>query len=210
MILGIYLFIPIISKWVRNSNEKEIQYFLVIWLCTLIFNQPFISKYKINIDLSYFSGYIGYLILGHYLTIKSFDNKPKLEIISILLIVLGFIITFDGTYIVSNSHGKFNDMFYNYLTPNVMFVAIGVFLMMKNYEITNRNIITIFKYISKYSYGIYLVHVLFLGVLSKIGLNWKFIHPLIGIPLTTVICIVLSLGVVYIINKIPYGKYISG
>ena len=73
MIIGLYLFVPIIGKWVRNASEKEILYFLGIWLCTLFFNQPIMSKIQPSIDLTNFTGFLGYLILGYYLSTKSFE-----------------------------------------------------------------------------------------------------------------------------------------
>ena len=75
MIIGLYLFIPILGRWARNSTEKEILYFLILWFCILCFNYPIFSKYKIDFNLSYFSGYIGYLVLGYYLSIKSDIGK---------------------------------------------------------------------------------------------------------------------------------------
>jgi len=50
MIIGLYLFIPIIGKWVRNATEKEILYFLGIWLIVLILDQLF---QKLNLILIY-------------------------------------------------------------------------------------------------------------------------------------------------------------
>ncbi|NJK87243.1 MAG: acyltransferase family protein [Bacteroidales bacterium] len=72
MIIGIYLFIPVIGKWVRASTEKEILYFLVIWLITTFLNLPIPMKYKPDFNLVYFTGYIGYPILGYYLSKKEF------------------------------------------------------------------------------------------------------------------------------------------
>lgn len=210
MIVGIYLFIPIIGKWVRNANEKEILYFLIIWLCTLFLNQPIIAKYKLKIDLTYFSGFLGYLILGYYLSIKTFKNQKKINIISILLIFFGTIITIFGTYFVSNYYGKFNYLFYDYLTPNVLLVSIGLFVLFKNLNYNNTKLKIIYNFISKYSYGIYLVHVLILTILSKFGIEWDFINPIFAIPIKTFMCLFISGIIVYLVNKLPYGKFISG
>jgi surface polysaccharide O-acyltransferase-like enzyme len=209
MIIGIMLFIPIIGKWVRNCSEKEIIYFLVIWLCTLLLNQPIISKIKPNIDLTYFTGYIGYLILGYYLTIKSFDNK-KINVISICLIVLGITVTIFGTYFASNYTGGYCQIFYNYLTPNILIVSIGIFVFFKNFYVSNSKIIKIRDFISKYSYGIYLIHILVLGELAKLNISGNLINPIIGVPFTTILCLIISGGIIYFVNKLPYGKYISG
>jgi surface polysaccharide O-acyltransferase-like enzyme len=210
MIIGLYLFIPIISKWIRNCNEKDLLYFLIIWLLGLFLSHPLLVKYKINIDLTSFSGYIGYLILGYYLSIKSFSDKRKVLVYSVLLILLGYFLTIFPTYLWVHSKGKMNELFYDHLSPQVLMVSIGLFLFIKNIQITHRIIIKINDFISKYSFGIYFVHVLVLLFLYSIGIDWKLINPIIGVPLTTVICLFISGGIIYTINKLPYGKYISG
>ena len=159
MIIGIYLFIPIIGKWVRVSTEKEILYFLSIWLITLFLTYPSISENKLNIDLTYFTGFIGYLVLGYYLSTKTFGNKKRTDIISIFLIVSGIVITIVGTYLFSLKEKKFNSVFYEYLTPNILMVSVGLFLFIKNrQDFKSEVLLTIRNFINKFSYGIYLVH----------------------------------------------------
>lgn len=206
MIIGLYLIIPIIGKWIRNSNDKEILYFLLVWLCVMILNQPGLLTVKPGIDLTYFTGFIGYLVLGHYLTIKSFSKS----IYPILLILIGVLITIFGTYYSSLNNGSLDELFYNYLTPNVLMISTGIFLLFKHKQIRSKSLAKIRDFISRYSFGIYLVHILILSVLSKAGITGNLGNPIIGIPLTTLICLIMSAGVIYTLNKLPYGKFISG
>lgn len=211
MIIGIYLFIPIISKWVQNVSEKEILYFLIIWFFTLVLNQPVFSLLRINIDLTYFSGFIGYVVLGYYLSIKSFGiSKKSLKIISLFLIIIGVTITAVGTYFLSRHNNRFQEYFYNYNTLNVLLASIGVFLFFKNFNISNPVVIKIFNFIGKYSYGIYLIHVLVLRFMEAIKIDYHFVNPIFAIPLTALICTFSSTIIIYVISKAPYGKYISG
>ncbi len=210
LIIGIYLFIPIISKWTSSSTKNQLLYFLIIWIIVLIINRPIFASFKPSIDLTYFSGYLGYLILGYYLTLK-FDNEAKLPMIGGVLFIIGVLITLIGTYIVTkNSQSNLDENFYAYLSVNVMLSSIGIFLLFRNFELKNKILIKIFRLISKYSYGIYLSHIFVLILMAKIGINCKFIHPLIGVPLTIILCLCLSLLMTYFINKLPLGKYVSG
>ncbi len=210
MILGLYLFIPIIGKWVRNAREKEIQYFLSIWFITLCLNYPFIAAYKINLELSYFTGFLGYLVLGYYCSIKTFQSNLSARNTGLALFLIGSIITIIGNYWVAVEYGKYVNTFYSYLSPNVFMASVGLLLFIKNSRINNVWVIKIRNFISQYSFGIYLVHVLVLSSLSRFGIHWKFIHPFVGIPFTSLACLLISSAIIYLLHKLPYGKYIAG
>jgi len=209
MIIGLYLFIPILGKWIRNATEKEILFFLFVWFCTLFLKLPIVEKVFPTIELGHFTGYIGYLVLGYYLSIKSVGNQNKTNVIGVVLFGIGVSLTAIGTIVMSNHTGQFYDLFYAYLTPNVIMASVGIFLLYKNLHEKYRPGIAS-EFISQYSYGIYLSHVLVLFLLSEIGLDWNLIHPAIGIPVTSAACLILSSGLVFILNKLPFGKYISG
>lgn len=209
-LLGIYLFIPIISKWVRNSTNKEILYFLILWLITVLFTYPILSIFKTKIDFSYFTGFLGYTILGHYLRKINFDSSKKKDFIAIVLFFTGLIITIIGTYFLFKFKGKMDELYYEYLTLNVLMCSIGVYLYIKDKNIKNQSVLKFLNLMNKFSYGIYLVHVLILIFLTKAGITCFFINPLIGIPLTSILCLILSSLTIYVVNKLPYGKYISG
>ncbi len=208
MIIGIYLFIPIIGKWVRNCDEKEIVYFLGIWLLITIWNQPFCLKVLPKLELPYFTGYIGYLVLGYYLSIKNFDYiKPQ------YLIVLFFLagsITAIGTYYFSARDEGFNEEFYAFLTPNVLMSTIAVFLFFNNLSIKNKLVKKIFSFINNLSFGIYFVHILVIILFNKIGLNCMIINPIIGIPLVSILCLFSSSLIIYFLKKLPYLRKLVG
>lgn len=210
MILGIYLFIPVIGKWARVCEENEIRYFLIIWFISILISLPIFSRFRISIDLSYFSGYIGYLILGYYLSIREYKDNKSVKKIALLLISIGILSTAFGTYYLSASINKFSHVFYEYLSPNVLLLAVGVFLFIKNMEIENKTFLRIIVLISRHCYGIYLIHIMVLNFMNKIGLNCDFINPILATPLTVIICLLISFIIISILNKIPYGKYISG
>lgn len=65
-------------------------------------------------------------------------------------------------------------------------------------------------FISIYGYGIYLSYVFIINLLTRQGITCYTINPVIGIPLTSILCITVVALLTIIINKIPFGKYVSG
>ena len=210
MIVGLYLFVPIIGKWVRNATEKEMLYFLVIWIFTLFFDLPFLETFKPHIDFNYFTGFLGYLVLGYYLRVKILKNKRQQNLFAWLFLSVGILTTILGTYFLHYFYGEYSNQFYDPLAPNVMLYSCGLFLLFKDKYISCKWLILVRDFVSKYSYGIFLIHILIFKQLVAYGIDWHFIDPIIGIPFTILSCLILSSAIIFIINKLPYGKYISG
>lgn len=207
MILGVYLFVPIINRWTRTAPKKEIYYFLSIWLLITFIGLPGFNKLFTRIDFRYFSGFIGYLVLGYGLTKANISENKRLFL---LLLLAGNILTIVLSYFISASQGKFDGMFYHYLTPNVILSSVGLFLWIKNTTIHHPLVAKGIAVISKYSYGIYLSHIFSLGLMSQLGLTINIENTIFYVVTNSIICLLLSLLITFLISKIPYGKYVSG
>jgi len=205
-LLGLYLFIPILRKWIKNSGNKEIVYFLIIWVLTIIYSIPHFNIYLPKVPLTNFTGYIGYFVLGYFLSNLTIKNKY----VPIMFILIGMSITIYGTYYLTLKNNEYSEYFYGYLTPNVLLSSMGIFLLFKNFVIKNKRIRKVILFFSKHSFGIYLVHVFILALLNSVGINWKLTDTIISIPITAVICFLLSSLIIYLLRKVRYGTYISG
>jgi surface polysaccharide O-acyltransferase-like enzyme len=212
MILGIYLFIPIIQPWLITANNRTILFFLGIWIFTIIVGQQNLISTEYPLDVRYFSGYLGYLVLGYFISERISVNTIT-RYIAIIAFLAGFIITLSGTYVYTNATGHFSHRFYEYLTINVLLEAASVFVIFSSYKPAGYKSAILMKIstlINRYGYGIYLAHLLVLSVMAHFKLNYLLFTPVVGIPLTALICLLLTCGLVYLLNKLPYGKYISG
>ena len=143
---------------------------------------------------------------------KTFSSPISIKMIALLLILIGGTVTIVGNYFFMLKHTKYElNPYYSYLGFSIFLLSTGVFLLFKNISFKSNLFVKIRNVISTYSYGIYLSHVLVLSALSRYaGIHWMFINPYVGIIFTSICCFVISLGIVYLINKLPYGKHISG
>jgi surface polysaccharide O-acyltransferase-like enzyme len=214
MIVFIYLFVPFMGKGLRRLSNNTILYLLAGWaILTFILKSTPLNIY--NWSGEYFSKllgyflYTGYLVLGYYLSRLTF-NSTKIRYFASAVFLLSVIAAAASTYYYSKTAHKLDLTIYGYLSINTMVQSIAIFLLFKDIEIRNKYLSVIQHTISDYSYGIYLVHILVIGIFFNNDIFWTMAHPLISLPLVTVMTLVTSFIIIYIIRKIPFGNYISG
>lgn len=231
MLIGVYLFLPIINSFIREYKMKGVEYFLVLWLITITLNTFGLYPFH-ALELSYFAGYVGFIVLGYYLTNKEFKLSDKHMIwLGLILFIVFTLINLQFT-LTHYKIGIFDAgalKYYHYETLVVALQATGVFLMIEYYakycskhKGTFRNkVYSFFKdtFMSKIiyslsvcSYGMYLVH-----YFVVYGIRWvsNNIFPIytakpVIMPLVWIVVVFLSWLIIYVLSKIPYLKDISG
>lgn len=220
-LFGIYLFIPVINPYINEFKLRGAEYYLVIWLITFVFNAFLFVPYRL--DLTYFTRFLGYLILGWYLANKEFRVSDKSMMIIGLLMF--FVATLVSLYVIQNSikMGNF------YLTPIPVFQASGIFLFLKYsaqvaesgegsltrkvyYGIKDSKLGKLILSLSLCSYGIYLTHYLFIWIFFIFDDTYHFFlrNPFKWIPFMILFVLIASWGLIWIFSKIPYLKKFSG
>lgn len=202
MIMGLYLAIPFLRKMVKHCSTRELELFLLIWFVSLFIVNKRWQDIVIRIDLTFFTNYIGYLVLGYYLSIQDF-SKSRIWFVILWLASCAFTIYI--THTLSVSQQKYDPSFYGYVLPNIAVAATAFFVCIKYFSkrVTSPLWISL---IDKYSFGIYLAHIIVLN----------YVHPQLPdaiwlkVPLATIATLAGSMLLVYIIQKVPYGKYVSG
>ncbi|SEP54856.1 acyltransferase [Flavobacterium urocaniciphilum] len=204
-LIGVYLIAPIFQKWIHFSKQNDIKYFLIIWILTLFLTIPGVAIYFPKIDFTYFSGFIGYFILGYYLKIYVKCQNW----FSFLLILIGLSVTIFGTYFMTNKNNEFYYYFYEYLSLNTLMVCIGIFMIFKKIDNINDKFKPIISKLNDCSFGIYLIHPLVLSVFTIFGFNNYFVNPIIDILIVSLACFSVSFIVIYFIKKIKNGNLIA-
>ncbi|KAA9022279.1 acyltransferase [Niallia endozanthoxylica] len=206
MMIGLYLTVPIINVFIRHAKKRDIEYFLILWIyaSVIVKSMKFIWGYSFSIELYMVTNYIGYFVLGYYL--HHFPLKRIWEKTAIVFGGISIFVTFVLTYYDTKAAGGIlQEFWYENHAPNVLLSSIGIFLLCKNL-FAKRKLGFVFHQISRLSYGIYLVHILLMTMLSNkiiVVINELF-HPAFSIPLHVVIFVTISCCLSFLLNKIPF------
>jgi surface polysaccharide O-acyltransferase-like enzyme len=213
MLLFLYIFTPFLGRWVRNLQNKTILYVLVAWLAlNLMHMLGLINTDKLPLLVNKVYGYIkysGYMVLGYYLY-KQDTSSMKFSIWSYILLITSILFASIMTYFASKHDKSLNSNFYANLSINTIAQSVAVFILMKKVKVKNKFLAWIRDIVSQYSYGIYLVHIMVIGVFYLHDFFWTMAHPLISIPVVGLSTLIVSALIIYILQKIPVLKYISG
>lgn len=211
LILSLYLITPILKRFLAGSTETE-KRFLILMCFIFGCITPIMHdlgntevgyrSYIYSIDVLYFA--LGFFIL------RNEDNKKINSILTGAIYFIGLAFTILGIYYLEKSTGHFVNIWYTMNSPAVLFMAICLTLFFKKYyEGLSTKISKFLPYIGRMSFGVYLIHIFWMQLLSiKFGINVLMFHPVISVPMMTIIILILSLLTIHIIRILPYGKLI--
>lgn len=214
MIIFIYLFIPLIGKVVRKASDKQLFFALLAWMLLCVAtNSMNLSFYKWTGDYEYkllgYLQYSGFVVLGYFLN-KVEIKFSKQHFVAGITYALSVVFCALAAYFMSKSDGRLNLKIYSYFSINTIIQAVAIFVLIKGIVVENKYLSQASTVISDYSYGVYLVHIIIIGVLFRNGIYWSFAHPVVSLPLLLLMVLLSSMIVIFFIRKIPGGKYISG
>lgn len=210
-LLGLYLVTPILHAWLRNASEKDIRFYLLLWLITMCYPllQIFVEVNDTSTGmLYYFSGYVGYFVLGYWL--QSYGEKLSLKVAALLMclsVVAPIVVK------IMQLKVDFYSLFW-YLSVFVAIQCVFWWKMMKRLQIALHipdrvnGFITVF---SNLSFGIYLSHIF---IMRHFVWHIPFVEhinsQLIQIVVVTLLTLTLSFIVSLTIGITPLGNAIVG
>ena len=261
MLVGVYLLMPLLSPWAEKVSKRELQMYLGICLFTTLF--PALRDWLAGGEVSviygtsglprqaffplwgecswnsygtfyYFSGFLGYLLLGLYLRRFVGDlSWGKTLGIAIPCYLVGFASCFGGFLwrVFESSGGTFPvggkvdmavwwETTWTNDTIGVALMAVAWILLFRKVKASGTFYQKVLLPVSKASYGMYLGHLLLLVPICGFFREWLGIaeEGVLGVW-TTPIEILLSsvsafvvVAVIFVlIQRIPkIGKYIAG
>lgn len=208
VLICIYILLPFIKKFINKDNMYLVKYFLILFFIFGPLKDTYLRLFEtdnINTFLKVFkpqlmSSYIGYFVLGYYLDNIDLNKIKRISIyiIGILSVVISIILNIYFSY----KEGINTTILYDYHTlPSLLSgVAVFIFIKYKTYKSDKLN------KLSSLTFGIYLVHVFILDYLNQTIINSLSINPILSVPLLTLIVLILSTLLVFILSKIPLLK----
>ena len=168
----------------------------------------------------YFGGYFGYVILGYFLHHYNRLDRIKSLVIGMAFFSIGSVLTYLGfihdqqvfldTMTSSGvENWKLLEFHINFLSPNVVLMTAGVFMMFQNLELS-QTMTRIFKELSVNSYGIFLVHYIICLWVGDLLQGQLMINPGLEQFLFAVFTFLISYGIVKVISFVPKSKYLIG
>ena len=217
MMLGLYLIMPIISPWLEKVSRKEEGYFLVLWAFTLclyilrdkfgpVFGECWWNPYPL---FYYVSGFVGYIVLGHYIKehIDWSVKKTLAVCIPVLLSCYAFgVWQFHHRCPIVDTPAEL-EMHWQNDTIVAGLMSACVFLLFKCIKSPGKAYGAV-KKVSCASYGMYLMHMLMLPAIF--GLLDKYVTTPVAIIGTALLTYLFSYIISSLIGKLPFGKYIVG
>lgn len=214
-LISIYLLIPMFNVFCRHASQQLVGYTVALYLLFFgIFRYYDFLVPNTLVDYFPFTEFIGMVLLGFYF--GRYEQSKRMRVFIYIAGIIGAAATILRTNAFAFDQGAFSSYAFGYATPNVLAMAIALFVFFK-YFITKKQEQNeqfapsrLLKQISWTSFGVYLVHPIFLDIIRPLFHNGEkvLIHPALGIPAQAAIVLILSLITVTILSKIPYAKRI--
>ena len=236
MLLGLYVLMPLLSPWIEKVSKRGEEALIAVWLFTTL--APFFTQiarewfgggdlwgycpWNSFGGMHYVSGFMGYLVLGHYLrTYVPEMNWKKTLAWALPLWIVGYAITLGGiwyflpkgadAYPFMKNYGFAVDMemSWGFCSTGVVLTTVAYVLVIRKLGSSGWLYRHIVLPVSKRSYGIYLMHMFALVAIFAFVPAWGMATPWTIVTIATLTFILCSV-VAVVISKLPGGKYIVG
>lgn len=211
MIVGLYLITPFLRKIAEDRKLSE--YFICLFFLFMLLTKycvklPFvgatIESMLGSMGMKFVLGYSGYYVLGYYLRRYPLSDKWEqvLYICGAVLLLLGA----TANTICSVQEGAYTERFTGYTNPNTIIVAAAMYTLFTkriSKVAFSEKVTQLISELSEYSFGVYLIHALLLDVFAVAGLKPTVLHPVLAMPVITLLAFVVTAVIIVLIRKVP-------
>ena len=195
LLLLTYASVPIF-QYIISKKSKLLDFItlLVLIIAFLILPNLLGGKY---FEICYFLEFLLYYYLGYF--IKKYEFKFE-NILLLVLFGLCYYYTYTKSYIFDHNY-----YYLNFQLSNMLILSLSFFKIFSSIDkyLTNNKLNKVFKYLSQYSFYIFIFHGLVIGLLNKIHIiNIYEYNNLLLIITNTIIVYVVTLIVSIILKEL--------
>jgi surface polysaccharide O-acyltransferase-like enzyme len=164
--------------------------------------------------------YSGYLVVGYWLGQVRPGKRQFWGAAGLAVLVVG--LTAGGTFwLTARNQGELDVFLYRRTMPNVLLLAVCSWQMIRflvdQGKRTGRPHVLrlttgVTRWLAQLSLGIYLLHPVCVDILMRgvfgVKLDALTVHPLLGIPLTTLVVFLISAGLTWLLKRIPGARWV--
>ncbi len=215
LVVGLYLMLPYLKLITKKANKKYIQAFVIIAIFVqfLPIFTNFLTKgtllettiFSSENCLTLFTGFTTYLLLGWYLS--SFEiakkNRIILYISGLTMLILHPILQ----YLIRPHTPDIRLSLVSALSLFELIPAAAIFLFVVQ-ACGNKTSSHAIQWLGKATFGVFLIHYPILDAIQNVWFPYSGNHLYLYIFATSAACFVISLLIVYILQKVPFIRRI--
>lgn len=216
MIAGLYLLTPVLKIWVKAASRRDMEYFMgLIFFFNMLHH--YLPGFLVVKHFAWF-GYIGYYLLGYYLSTYPIDIRWKRWIYPAAWLMP--LLSACVVWWMSARKGEYDDTAFVYASPNILLMTGAWFLFLRDYDWERfarkyPRLHQATMYMAEVSFGVYFIHPLVLDVLKngylgvRINPHTFFDMPVpitLGGILTGVIAILLSVALISLLRRSAFVR----
>lgn len=223
-LISLYLIIPVVSPWLERATASDERLFLGLFALSTA--MPWLHRYVSDElwgecfwngfhALWYCSGYLGYLVMAHYIRFHLKWDKRRRISIGLVCFIAGAAFTTWAFWwkgvpgLVLETPDL--EWAWEFCMPNVVIATFGLFLIFSTIRKPAPRIVTS---LSKLSFGMYLMHMFFLAPIAAAIIAGNRACPLLpvwaAIPAIAVLTFVCCAITTKLVSLLPGSKWIVG
>ena len=240
-LISLYIIIPVVSPWLEKVSAKDERIFLGFFIFTTfipwfrlitpeLWGECFWNNFS---AFWYCSGYLGYLVLAHYIRVHlDWDRRKRLTVGLLCFLVGG---AFTGwSFWLKGTPGVLIptpeiEWSWPFCTPNVLMQTFGLFLMFSCIGMRKgaagdasagaasaaaAGKESFVSRLARLTFGMYLVHMFFLAPIATWIIGGDVANPTIpvaiAIPAIAILSYICSAAAVKLVSLLPGSKYLVG
>ena len=212
-LLGLYLVLPVLRRFVSAASRWEVIYFLLLcflFACILpvwaaLRPSAVLPNLLTRMNVHLVLGYAGYFVGGWYLRYYTISRIS--EFVLYILGAGGFVLTFFGSRLLGGGW----ELWFSYTAPGVALSA-AAFCVLFRYVLgisDERSRRQGVRSLGGYAFGIYLFHQIWVLIFRWFGFTVLDFSPALSVPLFALRFFVLSIPFAWLLCRIPgAGRYL--